>query len=344
MLTLFLSPALRGAKDSLREPIEQLLRSTATLRVASQQVSDRAIVNALAGVYTERGGRGYVLIEADYLHERRPVRPESVWIEGGEREEHRQCFLALTRGGVKVRGDVVGSALQHVNMVVASGQNRSNCALVTSANFSPGSLNQHFNWGIAIADDEACAALEAVFDQAWDGDFRDIRLDQSRAIDGAECWHVCGGAQGQAIDLAVKTVETAQESIRFAYFNMATDSRVVAALGAASARGATVAGVVDGDQQGASWDAVRSLRASGVDVRYYPGALTGAIGRMHYKMMAVDSNIVHLSTANASQAAESSFELGITLRGSEPVGNPVPYINDEITRLLRGASSPVENR
>ena len=82
------------------------------------------------------------------------------------------------------------------------------------------------------------------------------------------------------------------------------------------------------------------MRAAGVDARYYPGALTGALGRMHYKAMAIDAYTVHLATANASQAAETSFELGIALRGGSGIGNPLPYVKDEITRLTRGAVIP----
>ncbi len=230
LVALYLSPALRGAKDSLREPIEKLLRSPVTLRVASQQVSDRGIVNALAGVRTERGEQALVLIESDYLYERTPVPPQSVWTQGGEREEHRQCLLALMRSGVKVREDQMGSALQHVNMIIAEGKNGLNAALLTSANLAPGSLDKHFNWGLSISDAAVCAALSAAFGEAWDGDFREVQLDYTKTFDGAEYLQVCGGAQGQAVDLAVKAIESAQDTIRFAYFNIARDSRVSRAL------------------------------------------------------------------------------------------------------------------
>lgn len=328
---------MRGASDTLREPIEELLRTPAIFRVASQQISDRGIVSALAGVLSRHGKRARALIESDYLYERVPVLPESVWTETGEREEHRQSLLALIRGGVYVRPDQVSSALQHVNMVLAKSDTSPSSIFLTSANFAPGSLTRHLNWGLLLKEDEVFAALWAGFGQAWDGDFSNVAFHHSQAIDGTLFCRLAGGGRGQAIDLAVEAVETAQDSIHFAYFNMARDSRLTRALTDASARGVIVTGVVDGDQNATGWDAIPTLCQAGVDCRYYPGALTGAIGRMHYKMMAIDDRSVHLSTANASASAEKSFELGVTLQGNDTIGNPVHYVKVEIVRLLQNA-------
>jgi hypothetical protein len=328
---------MRGASDTLREPIEALLWTPATFRVASQQMSDRKIVNALAGALSRHGLRARALIESDYLYERALVSPELLWTETGEREEHRQSLLALIRGGVHVRPDQVSSALQHVNMVLAKSDTGPSSIFLTSANFAPGSLTRHLNWGLFLQEDEVFAALWAGFSQAWDGHFHDVAFHHSLAIDGLLFCRLMGGGRGQAIDLAIDAVETAQESIHFAYFNMAKDSRLTRALIEASARGVNVAGVVDGDQKGTGWDAVPVLHQAGVDCRYYPGALTGAIGRMHYKMLAIDGRRIHLSTANASASAEKSFELGVTLQGNDTIGNPVHYVTDEIVRLLKNA-------
>jgi phosphatidylserine/phosphatidylglycerophosphate/cardiolipin synthase-like enzyme len=181
------------------------------------------------------------------------------------------------------------------------------------------------------------------FKQAWDGNFRDVILDQTKPLNGDAFLCLKGGSRGQAVDMAVKAIEAARESIHFAYFNLSNSSRVAEALVAASKRGVRIAGVVDGDQQAVSWDAVPLLRSSGVDARYYPGALTGAIGRMHYKMMVVDQNTAHLATANASQAAETSFELGLTAHGNDLVGDPANYIEKEIERLIGNALIPEDN-
>lgn len=336
-MTLFLSPALRGAQDSIRGPVEQLLRSKATLQIASQQLSDRGIVNSLADIRSARGERAYVLVEADYLHERKPVPFESVWNAQGEREAHRQCLSALLRACIEVRTDEVSSALQHINLINSKSGDGSYNTLLTSANFAPGSLTQHFNWGLSIADDQIGAALDKAYSQAWDGDFRDVNLDHTKTADGEAVARLCAGSAGQASELAVKAIEAAQKSIDFAYFNMGKDGRVTGAMAAAAIRGVKVSGIVDGDQEMASWDAVPALRAAGVDVRYYPGALTGAIGRMHYKMFAVDESCVHLSTANASLAAESSLELAVTLYGSD-VSDPLSYVRNEISRLFSGST------
>ena len=109
---------------------------------------------------------------------------------------------------------------------------------------------------------------------------------------------------------------------------------VLAAVG----RGVDVAGIIDADQGFQPWNAVPQLRDGGVDARYYPGALTGASGRMHHKPLVVDRALTYLATANASQAAEKSFELSLSLKGTEVAG----FVDAEILRLGANASvSPI---
>ena len=80
------------------------------------------------------------------------------------------------------------------------------------------------------------------------------------------------------------------------------------------------------------------MQESGMEVLYYPGQLTGAPGRMHYKMVVVDNHTLHIGTANLSQAATRSLELGITIRDRQPL---IRHLQQEIDRLhSRGVRRP----
>lgn len=338
--TVALTPPLRGAPGAVRGPLEALLATSTRLRVASQQVADRGVVDAMAGVRSQRGGAARVLVEADYLAERQPHAPSDVWTAGGEREEHRQCFLALTRAGLDVRADHLGSALQHVNLVVASGDSGApdggeDAVYLTSANFAPDSIDRHLNWGLELRDRQAAQAVADVFDAAWDGDFRDAHLDHRVEAAGGPAVHLVAGGLGQAVEKAAALIDSAQQRVRFAYFALSDAGRVTERLAAAAARGVDVAGIVDGDQGHQAWDGVPTLRAAGAAVGYYPGVRTGAIGRMHHKTLVVDQQAAHLSTANASHAAESSFELGVTLWSR----NAAAAVEAELARLGRNATT-----
>lgn len=309
---VMLTPTRRRAPDDLRGPLTALLAGAPQVDVASQQMADRGLVDALAGIRSIRGGRARVLVEADYLTEDDPVPPAQVWLPVGRNDEHRQCAAALGRAGITVRTDVVGSALQHVNLVVVHEDGDPATALVSSANLAPGSLDTHLNWAVRLDRPLVAKAAAELFEGLWDGDFRDAAIAESFG-DTHTDGRLVAGADGQATDEALEVIAGARERIRFAWFAMSRGARVVAALAEAAARGVDVAGIVDGDQGLQPWNAVPDLRAAGVDVRYHPGALTGAIGRMHLKSVVADRTTAHLSTANASHAAERSLELAVTL-------------------------------
>lgn len=339
--TLYLSPSLRGATDTMREPLMEFLGKARFVHLCSQQVADNKIVDALADLESKRNGRAKVLIESDYIYERKPLTGSSIWEMQGEREQNRQCLLAMMRGGVEVRADQIKGALQHTNLILSEKENGAKQIFATSANLSPGSIGTHYNWGIVLNDPPFFDAAQTLFKNSWDGDFRDAFVSHEAQFED-EVFTCAAGAKGQATDLAEDIINKAEGTICFAYFNLSTDSRVDKALNKAVERGIQVYGVVDGDQAGASWDAVPRLREIGVDVRYYPGVLTGALGRMHYKMLSVDGKITHLSTANASHAAEDSFEFGLTIK-SQTAQNSSHFIQSEIDRLMQNARIPQEN-
>lgn len=340
--SIFLSPSLRGAEDFLRDPLQEVLESARLVYLCSQQVSDKKVVNGLAALRAEKRGRARVLIEADYLYERSPLPSDSIWDMGGKREKNRQCLLALQRAGIEVRADQIKGALQHTNMVLAETETGVKSTLLTSANLSKGSLTTHFNWAIRLGNEELFKAGKSLFSKSWDGDFRDASTTLEVSL-ANEKISLSGGANGQAAKLAESTIDQAQDSISFAYFNLSSGSRVYKALIRAKERGVKVYGLVDGDQVGTSWDGVPGLREAGLDARYYPGVLTGALGRMHYKMFVVDGVYTHLSTANGSMAAENSFELGMTI-ANDNTPNSTAYLKAEIDRLLLNATIPQDNR
>lgn len=333
-----LSPSTRGAPDSLRTLVSSVLSQAQETDVASQQICERRVVDELAA--TGRGRRPAVraFVEDDYLYEDSPVAAQEVWEPFGEREEHRQCLVAMLRAGIRVRTDHTSDGLQHVNMIIVRGP--SPRALLTSANLAPQSLSRHFNWALELTEEATVSALARVFRQAWRSGFRSAELDHTQMSGEQEVLRVVVGGAGQAAALTAEAIDAATASLRFACFNIAKDAEVTGALVRAAARGVAVEGVVDGDQYGQGWDGVAVLRQAGVSVRYYPGARSGAIGRMHYKVFVVDGQDVVLTTANASTASGGSFEAAVRLYGPAGAQGPAQLVETEVSRLLRGAPVP----
>lgn len=323
-LSLLLTPDSRGAPDALLPALRELLLVDDDLRIASQQVAERAVVDDLADLRLVRGRSGKVLLESDYLLEQPPLDRDAIWDTGGEREEHRQCLAALLRAGIPVRSDHVGGALMHINAVLSAG----GTSLLTSANLAPQSIATHLNWALRIQDEAVADVLADVFEGLWHGGIRSGGLTTGLEVAGTPL-SLAVGTTGEAVDAAVGLVEAAARSVDLAYFAVSDSARLTAALAAAAGRGVQVRGIVDGDQGTQQWNGLPRLRGAGAEVRYYPGLRTGALGRMHHKTMVVDGHVAHLSTANASNAAERSLEMSLTLTSAE-AGRAVL---DEIDRL-----------
>lgn len=329
-VSIYLCPALRGAPDSLRTPLHEVVGRPGRLLVASQQVSDRPMVEVAVAALAGSGARGRFLVEERFLRESEPVAPDEVWASQGHFEDNRQCFMALLRAGAEVRPDTVGTALQHANFVVSQASTGP-AGLITSANLSPGSIDGHYNWLLRTDHEQLTDVLETLFERAWDGDFRDASVSASLGP-AAERVRLEAGASAEALSLLAEQIRGSQRSVELAFFNISSSSPVVDELVAAQRRGVTIRGVVDGDQSHQPWDAVPALRDAGIDLRYYPGALTGAAGRrMHYKMAAIDSRTVYLGTANISSSAQSSLEIGVSIDDRSERANA--FVRAQIERL-----------
>lgn len=301
---LFFAPMSRFRQD-IRPVLFSTLENAEVVRVASQQLSDRALVSEISSA-RNNGAHVRVHLESDYLREK-PSRTTDPWVAGGKNESHRQCLNALLRSGIDVRFDRETSSLLHLNICFGRDESGSSRSIITSANLSPGSLDSHLNW-LVYTTGETADITDTVMKDLWENGERasgHITLDSLT-------WDY--GSDGQATDAAIAAINEASQSVLFAYFALSSSSRVVTALKKAAQRGVEIIGIVDADQGGQQWDGVPELTDAGVQARYYPGVRTGAAGRMHYKMIAVDKTTALLSTANASVAADRSVELSITWR------------------------------
>lgn len=328
-MTVHLSPRKRGAADRMASVLSEVVNGPGSLLVASQQVSDPELIGSIARSLERSSERGKVILEGQYLRERSAAPSHRIWDAAGRFEPNRQGLLALLRAGLDVRPDYVTSALQHANFIVRSGSENPTACL-TSANFAKGSIHSHYNWALTTTSRLVSSSLKRLFRDSWDGDFRDAAVRGSEELGEGATLELAGGADNQSLELLSEMVSEARSSLKFAFFNISTGAPALDAFTQSQGRGVQISGVVDGDQSRQPWDAVPILRGSGVDARYYPGAMTGGSGRMHYKMVSVDGQNSYLGTANISASAEKSLELGLVIRGAPGLAE---FIANEILRL-----------
>ncbi len=332
-VTLWLGPSSRGAPDDLRPAVlAELAPGAGTAYVLTQQLSDKPVADAVLACAAAKGSDARVLVEAEYLTERSAAPGADPWTPHGANEAARAAFTAFWRATIPARADTVTSGLLHSNLVL-----RADRIGVTTANLTPGSFDHHYNTLVEVRDAGVAAAVRDGFLGAWDGDFRDPPRTATVALaDGGLCTVVVG-AGGAALDPVAARIAAATTTIRIAMFTFAADNALFTAIGMAIARGVAVTGFVDGDQAAQPWDAVRRLQSLGADVRYLPGVLTGAPGRMHHKLLLVDETTVVAGTANFSSSATGSHETTVVLE--PPVGAAAPNaiaaaVRAEIDRLF----------
>ncbi|MDQ1292292.1 MAG: phosphodiesterase protein [Actinomycetota bacterium] len=304
-----LSPQVRAAPDQLRQVLYDQLDQIRHLTVVTRKVTDPEIVRRIAAC-CRAGADARALMESSYVREPAPVPESGLWSRGaGVHADARRCLGALLRSSVDVRlNSFVGP--RHANIVL-TGRDGLEKVLVTSAYLTPGSLDRNYNWCAVIEDPTVAAAVEEAVHPLFLGETSiPARRIEIRTDNGPNAILDLGPGS-LARQTFVEAVHSCRRELCFAFCRITTDSKTLNALSQAVDRGVRVVGVVDGDQSNQPWDAVPLLRQAGVDVRYYPGDRTGAIGRMHLKLAVLDGDGTWLSTANLEDAAEDSFELSL---------------------------------
>lgn len=99
-IALFMGPQRLGAADDLEQVIIDFIRSAEdTLDIAVQELESRPITQAILDA-RDRKVRLRVVLERDYLSERKPV--ADPWIPDGRNVRNREMYNALLRANVPV--------------------------------------------------------------------------------------------------------------------------------------------------------------------------------------------------------------------------------------------------
>ncbi len=325
------SPISRGASDSIKGAILNFIeKSKGDLFIGSQQFCDLELTESLIKTVRSNKSKAKIFIENSYLKEKRADNI-TIWEEYGKRVLNRKCFIAVLRAGLDIRSDKISSALQHMNIIVNFNTEENNIDLFfTSANLSEGSLNRHYNWGIEVLKVPSNKPLKKAINEIWNYTFKNVNKEFKFYSDTNKSFALCISSTGGVLESIIEMIKKAKFEIYFSYFNISVNNEFIDELIKAHERGVNIIGIVDGDQQMQSWDAVPKLISKNIDIKYYPGQLTGSIGRMHYKIISIDSKFSHFGTSNISKSASSSLELGIMF-SNEKVAD---LVKNEVQRLF----------
>lgn len=314
--------------------IECLTHATGTVRLASQQLEEASIVDALIAA-RKRGCRVRVLLEEKYLSESDPV--ADPWAASGRNERNREVFTALLRADVDVRLDR-NSELFHSNFMVCHHQNRGPSVIMTSANMTSTGARLHWDSYTLIENEDIATTFSREFDAMWKSSSQIENEPIQVQVQDIPVKVVFGPMHHPEMEV-MKQIAKARHKVRFAMYTFSNSSGIDDILAfSASEGGIDVAGVLDEQIRNQRWVASHALEAANVTIRW----LGSDFQKLHHKLVTIDDKVVVVGTFNFTRSARFSHETVLVLGGNETDSAAqrtlVNTVANEIDRLIENGS------
>jgi len=256
---LFVAP-----DDGERPVLDELHAARCTIDVSVYLLSDDTVIAAL-DTAADRGVRVRVMLE------------EHPFGGGGTQDEVR---AALEAHEIEVRWSGSGVRFSHAKFIVVDRQT----ALIMNQNLTVSAFTNNREFGVVTTNRASVTQAQQIFDRDWESD-------------GGE--HVDGPlivSPANSRDRLLALIEGATESIDL-YAEVIRDEQVVAALGAAAARGVEVRLIVDVSIDEDTQNVAARLYAQGVEIRLADFLC------IHAKLMVIDGELAVVGSQNFTQTS-----------------------------------------
>ncbi len=259
MTGLFVAP------DDGEAPIlDELEAARCTIDVSVYLLTADAVIAALDAA-ADRGVRVRVMLEEHPFGG--DIRPDEVRAN-------------LEGHGIDIRWSGSGIRFSHAKFIVVDRR----VALIMNQNLTAAAFSRNREFGVVTTHRASVAQAQEIFDVDWDGDGSD-------AVDGPLIISPTNSRERllALIDGATDSIELYAEVIR--------DEEILAALGAAEARGVEVRLIVDQSLDEDSQAIAARLFAYGVDIRLASHVY------IHAKLMIVDGELAVVGSQNFTQTS-----------------------------------------
>ncbi len=344
-ITLFMGPDAVGAPDNLEAPIIEFIDAAQKeLLVSVQELDHRPIAEALIAA-RRRGVRVQVILEQDYLRERKVPQGDGL----GAQELNRELLTLILRVGVDAKADY-NPQIFHQKFIV-----RDRSALLTgSTNFTTTGVTKNLNHLVILEDVEVSREYAREFRQMRRGVFGKRSLETPRKpLEG----HFVSGVRTKPLfapDHApemefIKQMIKAETRIDFAVFTFAQSSGIDDALVNARQKGLGVQGVLDRRQANQKWASKGTLVDGGITL--HRNKTGTGVRKVHHKLMVIDDALTILGSFNYTGPANLVNDENIMVLGDLdlPPGQLrddqavlARYARDEIDRIIADQAEPIE--
>ena len=342
-VTLHMGPANLGAPDDLEAPIIDFINgATDELLVSVQELDHRPIADALIAA-RRRGVFVRMIMEQDYLRERKPPSTDSL----GLQEVNRELLTRVLRAGVDAKADYNPDIFHQKFMI----RDRTDI-LTGSTNFTTTGVTKNLNHVAVIAD--------PIFAREYSREFRELRqgIFGKRSAPGKKPLedHFVGDVRIKPLfapdhmpemEFIKQMIKTTQR-IDFAVFTFAKSSGIDDALVNARAKGVTVSGVLDRRQANQKWASKKTLQDG--DVTLHRNRTGTGVGKIHHKLMVLDNALTIIGSFNYTGPANLVNDENIVVLGDLDATDPAQidaqtaladYARTEIERIITHLAEPI---
>jgi phosphatidylserine/phosphatidylglycerophosphate/cardiolipin synthase-like enzyme len=324
-LDLYTGPKTLGATDDLDAVIREFIDDARhSLDLAVQEVDSRSIADSIIAA-RKRGVRVRLILEGDYLVERRPT--TDPWATTGDFEDNRIIYAAMLRAGIRVVTDL-NPAIFHQKFAVRDvGESRA--ALLTgSTNFtrtdtgtnpivSGFSGGNNLNHVVVLHGKSAASQYLAEFERMWAGTFGELHerheaQPREFTLGGMRIKPLFAPRHGPEMEI-MKQMLKASQRIDFAMYTFAQSSGIDDTMIRLADGGLSIRGVLDSTQGGQVWAATQPLKASGA--KLFVNTSGTGVRKVHHKLMVLDERVTIVGSFNYTGPATTLNDENIIVLG-----------------------------
>lgn len=259
--------------DGADPVVDEFLAAACTIDVSVYILSDEIIIESLAAA-ASRGVRVRLMLE------------EFPFGGGGGQVEVKEH---LEQRGVEVRWSASSIRFSHAKYAVIDRQ----VALIMNQNLTAAAFTNNREFGVTTTERASVDQAQEIFDRDWRHD----------PLDDPDGPLIASPTNSRERLLAL--VDNADQSIDF-YAEVIRDGEIVAALGAAEARGVAVRLIVDASMDEGTQDLAATLSEDGVEIRLANNLY------VHAKLMVIDNELAVVGSQNVTPTSlDDNRELAI---------------------------------
>lgn len=337
-IELYMGPKEVGGPDDLKETIIRFIGGAKkSLDIAIQELDSREIAIPIIEAQ-KRGVRIRIVLEADYLTDRRDADTDPFQLEGTH-EENRRIHDAFLRMGIKVNADF-NPQIFHQKFIIRDKES----VLTGSTNFTSTGISKNLNHIIVVHSKKVAKAYQYEFNEIQDGEFGQLNKGRYKSPPVSKVSKVpikvlFAPDHGPEMEM-MKQMLKSKKRIDFAIFTFSSSSGIDDTLRFASQAGRSVTGLLEGGQANQKWAATHPLHSAGVDL--FLVKRQGALGKLHHKLMVIDEQLIIAGSFNYTGPANYFNDENIIIIGDLEETNPesiaiqkrlAGYALDEIERI-----------